>query len=48
VIIGTEWLAFVFHIRDVPGLNLGREARILSEAFAGFPQYFQVNAGMVT
>jgi hypothetical protein len=45
--VTAKWLALLLCIWGVPGSNLGSKMGYSKEAFRGFPQLLQANAGVV-
>jgi hypothetical protein len=43
----VEWLTLLRRIQEAPGLNLSPKTGFLTEVFRGFPQFLQVNSGLV-
>jgi hypothetical protein len=46
--VATDWLALLLRIREVPDLNLGPDIGYTDTGFCDFPEYLQVNPGIVS
>jgi hypothetical protein len=46
--VAVEWVELQLHIRETPGLNLGRRLSILTEVLLGFTQFLQENSVIVS